>query len=148
VTDKKNFLIKVADVVMHILDKDGKPLEKIESTTSLNQDIARDYSLDEDDRIKYHNERFLEIPLELFPRIKEIFDENLPPKFVEESKELISLDGLNDWYIPYHFTVGMKIRNLLRSNDIYDDMFPTGNLDDYYGVMLEWWLGYRTVSLK
>jgi hypothetical protein len=58
-------------------------------------------------------------------------------------KTLIEKQGLNEWAFPYHFTVGMAIRNDLRENGITDDLFPDGNLDDYYVPMLEWWAGYR-----
>jgi hypothetical protein len=91
----------------------------------------------------FYSMRFKEIPEELFPKIKQIFDDNLTLTFVNQCHNMIQHDGMNNWMLDYHFSTGMKIRNLLRDNGILDSMFSTENLDDYYISMLEWWLGYR-----
>lgn len=36
-----------------------------------------------------------------------------------------------------HFTWGMSLRNLLRTNGLKDQLLPTGNWDDYYVEVLE-----------
>jgi hypothetical protein len=95
---------------------------------------------------KYYNDRFNEIPLDMFPKIAEIFNNSSPMlTIVDISRKMIREKGLNYWFIDNHFGAGMQIRNLLRENGILDGMFPTQNLDDYYIVMMEWWLGYREV---
>lgn len=47
--------------------------------------------------------------------------------------------GINflEWHVPFHHGWGTKIRGLLRSNGITDDITPTGNLDDVYAFMIE-----------
>lgn len=39
------------------------------------------------------------------------------------------------WFIEYHFSYGMYIRNLLRNGGFTDDKFG-GNLDDHYSELL------------
>jgi hypothetical protein len=104
--------------------------------------------MNKQETIEYFNKKFSEIPKELFPKIKEIFDRDITAKSnLYNIKTLIEKQGLNEWAYPYHFTVGMAIRNDLRNNGITDDLFPDQNLDDYYVPMLEWWAGYRTLPL-
>lgn len=45
------------------------------------------------------------------------------------------------WATPYHFFVGMAIRNAIRECGVLDSELPTGNLDDYYVKAIELALG-------
>jgi len=36
------------------------------------------------------------------------------------------------WYMPYHFTWGMTVRNLLRENGFGEREMGVENLDDFY----------------
>ena len=90
---------------------------------------------------EYLRLKFEEIPDEVFPLAKKFFDENLNESFVLQTRKKIIDAGLNNWMTPYHFTTGMAIRNGLRDYGVLDDMFPDQNLDDYYVVLIEWWLG-------
>jgi len=92
---------------------------------------------------RYYNQKFNEIPVELFPKIKDVFDKNLNEDFVTYAKKMIKEKGLNSWFVDQHFFTGMAIRNLLRDSKVMDNLFPDQNLDDYYVPMIEWWLGYR-----
>ena len=99
--------------------------------------------MDYNKELEYNLNKFNEIPINLFPKIKEIFDKNLNQCWIDKAKEMIEENGLVNWMIPFHFNTGMSIRNLLRNKGITDNLFPDNNLDDYYIPMLEWWLGYR-----
>jgi len=96
---------------------------------------------------KYYNKKFHEIPVELFPKIKEILDKEFAIEgFRDLCMKMIRENGLNNWFVGNHFTTGMKIRNVLRENGILDNMFPDENLDDYYVCMIEWWLDCRRIN--
>lgn len=41
------------------------------------------------------------------------------------------------WVTPYHFWGGMAFRNALRDLGVTDDLFPLGNLDDYYATAIK-----------
>ena len=93
----------------------------------------------------YYDERLSELSEETIKNAVGIYKNLLLkyPNLKEDSLKLISEDGLNDWMIPYHFTVGMKLRNELRDNGFLDNDVPQGNLDDYYIQLFEIALGAR-----
>ena len=66
------------------------------------------------------------------------------PNFTIESRELVELyeENRTGWYIPFHFSWGVSVRNWLRES-ISDDMLPTGNWDDYYVEVIECAIGVR-----
>ena len=51
-------------------------------------------------------------------------------------QKLIAEDP-DGWWVPYHFTAGMAIRNHIRDLGFVDKELPTGNWDDYYVEILE-----------
>jgi len=49
----------------------------------------------------------------------------------------------DDWYVGYHFSWGMAVRNLLRQKGFGEDYFNVHNLDDIYVALVE-----EALSLK
>lgn len=97
----------------------------------------------------YYEKRFQEFHPELLPRVRECFDsifmENGEVSDSEAFKSAIRKYGLNNWSVQnrFHFSGGMAIRNSLREFGVMDRFVPSGNLDDYYVQLIEWYLGYR-----
>lgn len=88
-----------------------------------------------------HEQRYLPEPLRT--RAVEYLREKLDASMLAEIRELHAKDP-DDWAIPYHFSTGMSIRNLLRDvikDDelppvMYGDL-PAQNWDDYYVEVME-----------
>jgi hypothetical protein len=51
------------------------------------------------------------------------------------------LKSPDDWYVPYHLSWGMGIRNFLRERGYGEEYFGTHNLDDIYVYLIEEALG-------
>lgn len=87
------------------------------------------------------------LPLDLMERAVQHLRENYPPHFFEKIRRLRAADP-EGWYVPYHFAVGMGVRNCLRAI-IPDDQLPGvrydhvedsplfKNWDDYYVEVME-----------
>lgn len=69
------------------------------------------------------------------------------PALAMLAHELSGLDGRSirdmyeenptGWMVPYHFSAGMSIRNLLRDRGFGEDYFNVDNLDDIYVALIE-----------
>jgi hypothetical protein len=47
------------------------------------------------------------------------------------------------WFAGMHDNMGVVLRGLLRDNGVVDELFPSKNLDHYYVLLLEHWIGAR-----
>ena len=101
------------------------------------------HEMTDKERKEYYSTKFYEIPFEWFERARVVFEESFSEGWKHEAKLAIEEHGLNNWFIEQHFHQGMWIRNKLRDAGMLDKDLPDGNWDDYYVVLLEWWLGYR-----
>lgn len=96
------------------------------------------------DFLKFHNEKIIELPLEIRQKAVEYLKSEMPK---ENFDNLILLyrNAIQKgyWFTGYHFGYGMAIRNFLRAKGLFDDQLPSGNWDDYYVCCLEIAMGVR-----
>lgn len=94
--------------------------------------------------LTYYDDKFAEIPPDVLQKAMAVFDKHLSG-FREDFCSTYSVEGPIDWFIKRygHFSLGMRIRNLLRDSGVKDELFPDKNLDDVYIQMLEFWLSKR-----
>jgi hypothetical protein len=92
---------------------------------------------------EYFDNKYLEIPEDI-----KIKANNATLLIIDEvTRGLIELKykkfGKHKWIFDNysHFSWGMWFRNQLRHYGIKDDLFPDGNLDDYYVSIIEQALG-------
>lgn len=52
----------------------------------------------------------------------------------------------DDWWVSYHFSWGMGVRNLLRQKGASEKELGIDNLDDYYIVLVEQALGLEDLN--
>lgn len=92
----------------------------------------------------YYDTKFAEIPAGVLQKSMVVFDKYLSD-LREPFKTSHGFEGSIDWFIKRwgHFTLGMRIRNLLRSEGLTDDLLPDKNWDDSYIQALERWIGVR-----
>lgn len=97
---------------------------------------------------EYMEQRWNELAHDVKLRATAVLKRELEPEAVEfvlASHKKYGREWLSKSFA--HFGFGMQVRNLLRENNITDDQTPMGNLDDYYGQMIEAACGLRPIDL-
>jgi hypothetical protein len=99
---------------------------------------------------EWYDARWNDVPAETKEKLIRHLREQLPPSMLEEVRTLHAKDG-DAWVAPFHFHVGMAVRNMLREVMLDDELpaapYPDGanrNWDDYYVQVLEAAAGVRT----
>jgi hypothetical protein len=100
--------------------------------------------------LEYFDKQYNEIAKDVLEDAVECLQESLSE---EEKRDIIArynLYGKYDWVyhrvnndMGFHFSSGMRIRNILRRYGLADNMLPCGNWDDYYVQVIEKALGLR-----
>jgi len=93
--------------------------------------------------------RFAEIPKAVKWKAIRAIRKALPDDVRDALVRRIREEGTARWWLRFgggHFVWGMCARNVIREAGVTDDMFRTGNLDDYYVPIVEAAVGERKAS--
>jgi hypothetical protein len=87
----------------------------------------------------YYKQKHREIPKDVLVKAIAVVKKLVAPKDKKRIIEAYILYGTQEWAgeLGIHFGWGMAVRNQLRKAGLTDDIFPTGNLDDYYISIIE-----------
>lgn len=80
--------------------------------------------------------------MELRERCVEFLRKNLPENVQKQIRELYEKEG-PEWWVPFHFSWGMGIRNMLRDGGFRDDLLPCGDWDHYWVQVVEVAVGIK-----
>ena len=108
--------------------------------------MSADHPMSDAEYDAFHNARWAEVSPNMRARAVEIFDAHLAHQKPEIMRAIDhhGLGGAGWLHANHaHHGWGTMVRNLLRDNGLTDDRFPTGNLDDYYSQLIEFWVGAR-----
>lgn len=102
-----------------------------------NERTGSDLLCDDCRMLDYEAKCVASIPEEKKKLAAEFLAKELPRDFKEQSRKLIEEGKDRFWFSSYHFTAGMKIRNILRGHGFSEKELGIENLDFIYCKLLE-----------
>ncbi len=97
----------------------------------------------------YLEQKLYEIPPDMLEGSVDLLRNALPESLKEFLRKAYHSRKPNEWWFsPYHFSLGMSMRNALRDAGFLDRKLPDKNWDDYYVKVLEIAIGVKENPMK